>query len=78
MASDRGAVLQIEIDRKRWSSVAPRDYSANTVGEQPQERICHIAKTAAADTIRNGGTFVLVVSDDKITMIQRPDAESIG
>lgn len=77
MAGDRGAVLQIEIDRKRWSSIASRDYSANTCGEQPHERVFHLAKTAAADTIRNGGTFVLVVSADKITMVQRPDSDEL-
>lgn len=75
--SDRGAVLQIEIDRNRWDSIAGRDYSANTCGEQPHERIYHLAKTAAADTIRNGGTFVLVVTAEKITMVQRPDAEDL-
>lgn len=75
--NDRGAVLQIEIDRKRWCGVADRDYSANTVGEKAHERLVHLAKTAAADTIRNGGTFVLVVSADKVTMVQRPDAEDI-
>ena len=74
-STDRGAVLQFEIDRKRFTGVAGANYSANTCGERPMDRVYHLARTAASDTIMNGGTFVLVVTPDKITMIQRPDVD---
>lgn len=70
-AKDRGAVLQFECTRERL-----RGYSADPGLEKPTDRIYHMAHAAAWDTIKNGGTFVLVVSADKITMIQRPDAET--
>lgn len=76
-AKDRGAVLQFEIDRRRWLNTSGHDFSANSVGEKPGERLRHMVRTAAADTLANGGTFVLVVTPDKVTMIQRPDAEEI-
>lgn len=68
--SDNGAVLQFEFDRKRIGG-----YSTAPGIEKPNDRIYHIAHCAAWDTIANGGTFVLVVTADKITMVQRPDAE---
>jgi hypothetical protein len=73
----RGAVFQFEIDRKRFLD---RDsfQCERTVGETPVGRIEAIAKTAVVDTLRHGGTFIIVVTDDKITMVQRPDAEEIG
>jgi hypothetical protein len=74
-ASDRGAVLQFEIDRKRWLSVAGVDIASKYSDEKQFDRLHYIARTAISDTIRNGGTFVLVASADKITMVQRPDAE---
>jgi hypothetical protein len=71
-----GAVLQFEIDRKRWA--ATKDTSFNgPFDDTPSKRLFNIAKTAAADTINNGGTFVLVVTADKITMVQRFEAEDI-
>lgn len=75
MASDRGAVLQFEADKKRLS--ASGDTFHGAYNEKPWDRIYNMAKTAACDTVRNGGTFVLVVSADKITMVQRPDAEEL-
>lgn len=71
---DRGAVLQFEIDRKRWLGTSEKDI-ASKIGESQSERLHFIARTAISDTIRNGGTFVLVASTDKITMVQRKDAE---
>lgn len=73
----RGAVLQFEIDRERWRASTPSFHAANYAGETPMERMYAMAKTAACDTIYRGGTFVLVVTDKKITMVQRPDAEDI-
>jgi hypothetical protein len=77
--SKPAAILQFEIDRKRWNGVAENDFSkhANYTDEGPAARLKYIARTAINDTIRNGGTFVLVASADKITMIQRPDAEEL-
>lgn len=70
--SDRGALLQFECDRNRM-----KGYSSKPGIESPSDRIYHIAHCAAWDTIQNGGTFVLVVTPDKITMVQRPEAESL-
>lgn len=50
-----------------------RDFSS----EKMPHRLRYIARTALNDTIRHGGTFVLVAGPDKITMVQRPDAEEI-
>lgn len=64
------ALLQFEIDRKRWHSKSfPGDTTTGSL-----ERI--IAGTAK-DTLLNGGTFVLVVTEDKITMVQRDDTEEL-
>lgn len=72
MPTDRGAVLQFEIDRKRMSN-----YSHDPGLEVPHKRLAHLAHTAMLDTINNGGTFVLVVTEAKITMVQRPDADPL-
>lgn len=69
-SSDRGAVLQFECE---WDRVA--GYSTQPGLEQPKDRIYHLAHCAVWDTLRHGGTFVLVVGAGKVTMIQRPDAE---
>ena len=71
----RGAVLQFEIDRTRWSN--KESFNATAYGETPYQRLYAMAKTAVCDTIHKGGTFVLVATPDKITMVQRPDAEEI-
>lgn len=73
---ERGAVLQLEIDRARWLGVASADIAGKYSDEKQIDRLHYIARTAISDTIRNGGTFVLVASPDKITMVQRPDAET--
>lgn len=70
---DRGAVLQFEIDRERCNG-----YSTQPGAERPMHRIFNLAHCAAWDTISNGGTFVLVVTPDKITMVQRPTAEELS
>lgn len=70
---DRGAVLQFEIDRQRM-----RQYSGDPGLEGPVRRVRSLAETAVIDTLVNGGTFVLVVSETKITMVQRPDAEELA
>src|SRR3989304_3923792 len=72
------AVLQFEIDRKRWKATAANDFAKHTSNsdEGPVARLKYIARTAINDVIRNGGTFVLVAGPDKITMVQRTDAET--
>ena len=73
----RGAVLQMEIDVARWTDTKGVSFHGG-LNDTPWERIYNIAKTAACDTIKNGGTFVLVVEvGKKITMVQRPDAEDL-
>ena len=71
------AVLQFEIDRKRWAGLKADGVFnvASVVGETPYDRLYAMAKTAVCDTIRNNGTFVLVATPDKITMVQRTTTE---
>lgn len=70
-----GTVLQFEISRIWWEKlhVVTAGYSS----ENALNRLYTIAMSAACDVILNGGTFVLVASKDKITMVQRPDAEKL-
>lgn len=68
------AVLQFEIDRKRVEKY-PRDGS--TCDGSPVWKYQRLFQAAMYDTLRNGGTFVLVVTEDKITAVQRPDAEPL-
>lgn len=72
----RGAIIQFEIDRKRFGN-KDTFQQGNSSTETPEGRLYGMAKTAACDTIYRGGTFVLVVTADKITMVQRPDAEDL-
>ena len=56
--------------------MATKDFMAGKFsGETPMERFYFMARTAVADVVRNGGTFVLVASETKLTMVQRPEAE---
>lgn len=73
--ADKIAVFQFECDRKRWQSgpFVP----AFSIGENSLMRLKAMAQTAAIDTLLNGGTFVMVVTATKVTMIQRADAEEI-
>lgn len=73
MADERGSVLQFEIDRKRL------DLSTfvGMTDDSHDRRIRNIGNTALKDTLKHGGTFVLVVTETKITMVQRPEAEEI-
>lgn len=73
--SKRGvAVLQFEISREWWDKL--NHIQLLTGNDGGRHRLFALASTACSDVIRNGGTFVLVVSDDKITMVQRTDAET--
>jgi len=68
------AVLQFEINRKRVKDY-PRDDSLTTGSAKWKYEM--LLKLALFDTLANGGTFVVVVSDDKITAVQRSDAEEL-
>lgn len=70
-------MLQFEISREWWNKL----HITQTGGyssENALGRLYTIASSAACDVIKNGGTFVLVAGKDKITMVQRPDADEIG
>jgi len=64
----RGAVVQFEIDRKRWALFS-------VPGETRDGALRRLAEASLNDTISNGGTFVLVATPTKLTLVQRPDAE---
>lgn len=71
------AILQFEIDKKRlrgFANVADTQYSGYRT---PVQYIYQLATTALLDTFDNGGTFVMVVSKEKITIVQRAEAENI-
>lgn len=66
------AILQFEIDRKRVGDYSRDRSTAEGSAKWKYERLL---RHALNDTLTNGGTFVVVVSDDKITAVQRPEAE---
>jgi len=75
-ASDRAAVIQFEFDRKRiraMSRTTPANYSPTGANYQSHE----IIRDALQDVFDNGGTLVVVVSAEKITVVQRPEAEDL-
>lgn len=74
-AKDRGAVLQFEISREWWNALHHIQLLGSNDGAR--HRLFALASTACSDVLRNGGTFVLVVGKEKITMVQRPDAEDV-
>ena len=71
----RGAVLQFEIDRQRVGSY-PVD---STIGHEHRApwKWRSLIHQALNDIFENGGTLVVVASKEKITAIQRPDAEEL-
>jgi len=71
----RDAILQFEIDRRRVANY-PRSSSAPEGA--PEWKWGMLARAALSDTLRNGGTFVVVVTDAKVTIIQRDTAEDLG
>lgn len=72
--SDRGSVLQFEIDRARVERY-PRD--ASTAEGSAEWKYKRLLSAAMYDTLQHGGTFVLVVGPEKITAVQRPDADDV-
>lgn len=72
------ALLQIEISLNRFvKTQEDGNFSSRSNIETPWRRIHDIAKTAVMDTISNHGTFVLVSTPEKITMVQRATAEDL-
>ncbi len=72
------AVLQIELDRARLIG-----HDESFVGQYGNDQdsstkmINNLLGRALRDTIRNGGTFVVVVSETTITAIQHEDAKPL-
>lgn len=69
------AVLQFEVDKKRlreFPNFADSQYSGYST---PFQHVFQLASNALQDTLDNGGTFVMVVSEEKITIVQRAEAE---
>jgi hypothetical protein len=67
------AILQIELDRDRLSG---HDQEDNIFKGSPT-LVVNLLCRALRDTIANGGTFVVVVSDTTITAVQHPDAKPL-
>jgi hypothetical protein len=71
------ALLQFEIDKNRLEGFQQFPDSQFNGVRTPGQFIFLLAKTALLDTFDNGGTFVMVVSAKKITIVQRADAEDL-
>lgn len=76
-ATPRGAVMQFEIDRKRVAKF-PEDEEA-IIGKYGKAgwRWRGLLHQAVNDVLANGGTLVIVATPDKVTVVQRPDAEEL-
>jgi hypothetical protein len=72
--SDRGAVLQFEFDRKRVAAMSKTAWHHENVGAKASSH--DIIRAALQDVLDNGGTLVVVATPEKLTVIQRPDAET--
>ena len=71
-------VLQFEIDLKRWGETEGTTFNPDKYSsESPSGRLYGIIKTAACDTLHNGGTLVLVVTPEKVTIVQRSEVDEI-
>lgn len=71
----RAAVLQFEVDRVRL--VGMRKRRINLPETFASNDTIAIAHAALDDVFKNNGTFVCVVSDNKITIVQREGAEDL-
>lgn len=69
------ALLQFEIDRKRLSGYA--NFFDRGGQHTPIQHIYQLANTALLDTFDNCGTLVIVVSKEKITIVQRAEADDV-
>lgn len=72
---DRGAVMQFEFDKRRLRAMTreTRRYETENVNTHAHD----VIRGCLQDVFENGGTLVVVVSDDKMTVVQRPDAEEL-
>lgn len=69
------AILQLEAGQtilRRFGKSAELTYGQ---AHTPLQHIYNLACAALIDTCNNGGTFVMVVSDEKITLVQHDDAK---
>ncbi|GBU19380.1 MULTISPECIES: hypothetical protein [Methylobacterium] len=65
------AIMQWEIDRKRFSALKD-----SGIFPLPKARDL-ILHAALDDVIANGGTLVVVATEDKLTVVQRADTEDL-
>lgn len=61
------AMLQLEFQRGRHNEMI-RSSCGDARG---------MARTVLDDVLKNGGTMVLVVTDDRMTLVQREEAEDL-
>jgi hypothetical protein len=67
------AVLQFEIDLSRLSGYDKEGIAGCGNNSLISGMLCRVVR----DTLRNGGTFVLVVSETTITAVQHADAKPL-
>lgn len=70
----RGSVMQMEFDRAR---VGTMEYKFGFDKYSTGNALWHVANGCLVDVMKNGGTLVIVVSAEKMTLVQRPDAEPL-
>lgn len=73
--SDRGAVMQFEFDKKRIRAMTRETRRIET--ESVNVHAHDVIRGCLQDVFDNGGTLVVVVGPEKITVVQRPDAEEL-
>ena len=76
MADEKtGAVMQFEFDRKRIQAMTKTAWHHENVSAKASAY--DVIRATLEDVLSNGGTFVVVVGPQKITVVQRPEAEEI-
>jgi len=68
------AILQMEFARQRMRDAK---INFNYADVEVSELAWAIARGCLNDTIRNGGTFVVVAASDTLTIVQRSTVESM-
>lgn len=74
-AKDRGAVMQFEFDRARIRAM--KRETSRVTNETVNIHVHDVIRGALQDVLDNGGTLVLVATENKVTIVQRPDAEDL-
>lgn len=78
MGGDVSAVIQFEFSRSRVGKMSRKTKNGDYGAPHSAYVVAHeIIRASLQDTFDNGGTFVCVVSKDKITCVQRTEAEEI-